>query len=72
MPNPTAVNAFHRMYIPAQLPARQKPYEQLEVKVLFKHIQVGHAYCHRAVIDMQLCRACALRAQGGGIHAGVT
>ena len=40
-PNTAAVTAFHRMFVPAQLPARQPPHEKLEVKVLFKHIQVS-------------------------------
>ncbi len=69
MPNPTAVNAFHRMYVPAYLPARQKPHEQLEVKVLFKHIQVSHVCRHHVVVDlpMQAYRACAPGAHSGAV-----
>ncbi|KAF5833069.1 hypothetical protein DUNSADRAFT_10733 [Dunaliella salina] len=39
-PNPTAVAAFQRMSTPMPPPGRQGPNEQLQVKVLFKHIQV--------------------------------
>ncbi|KAF5833071.1 putative pyruvate decarboxylase [Dunaliella salina] len=46
-PNPTAVTAFQRMSTPTPPPGRQDPNEQLQVKVLFKHIQemLTPSYC---------------------------